>query len=205
MAENARQEDLKHPAWLNTPLPFDGYTYGNYKKWDDGFRAELIEGIPCMMASPDERHQWLCGNLYRQLGNQLDGKECTPYMELDVRLFYAEDETDKTVVRPDIIVVCDENKVLGKKNCEGAPDFVLEIVSEHSEGSDLVTKKKLYRRAGVKEYWAVGRDRVFQHRLEGGDYAEKTIILKESAKLPLDALAGCVLDFQAYAERYNQS
>ena len=95
-------------------------TYRDYKRIPDDIRCELINGVIYMMASPDEMHQWISRNLVTQLDNQLQGKKCTPYYEFDVRLFYAEDESDVTTVRPDIIVVCDESKVLGKKNCEGA-------------------------------------------------------------------------------------
>ena len=68
-----------------------------------------------------------------------------------MKLFYTEDESDVTVVRPDIIIVCDVTKVLGKKNCEGPPDFILEIMSDSSKKRDFETKKTEYEKAGVKE------------------------------------------------------
>lgn len=41
------------------------------------------------------------------------------------------DENDKTYVEPDISVVCDEDK-LDERGCNGAPDFIIEIVSPGS-------------------------------------------------------------------------
>ena len=131
------QEETQYPVWLNRPLPFDGYKYKDYKNWDDGVNVELLEGVPYMMSSPGERHQWLVTELAKQLGVQLEGKKCQPYVEFDVRLFYSKDESDNTVVRPDLMVVCDESKVMDKMNCEGVPDFILEVVSKNSAGKDL--------------------------------------------------------------------
>ena len=94
------QEETPYPVWLNKPLSFDGYRYKDYKNWDDGVNVELLEGVPYMMSRPGERHQWLVTELAKQLGIQLEGQKCQPYVEFDARLFYLKDESDNTVVRP---------------------------------------------------------------------------------------------------------
>ena len=60
----------------------------------------------------------------------------------------------ETVVQPDIVVVCDRNK-LDDKGCKGAPDLIIEILSPSTAGNDLTVKYELYERHGVKEYWII--------------------------------------------------
>jgi Uma2 family endonuclease len=72
----------------------------------------------------------------------------------DVRLFYEEDDSDDTVVQPDISVICDKKK-LGHEGCRGAPDLVIEILSPSNTAIELERKFKVYRKAGVKEYWII--------------------------------------------------
>jgi len=67
----------------------------------------------------------------------------------DVRLFYEEDNSDKLVVQPDVLVICDSKKLSDGRACRGAPDFVVEVVSDGSTKKDFVTKKAKYEKAGV--------------------------------------------------------
>lgn len=205
MAAPAKLEN--YPAWFNKPLPFNGHNYGysyrDYKNWDDGFNVELLDGIPYMMASPDEWHQWVSGELFSQLKFQLKGKKCQPYSELDVRLFYEIDESDKTVARPDLMVVCSREKVKGKKNCQGVPDFIIEIVSKSTGGKDLMDKRNLYEYARVKEYWAVTADKVYQYILTGNSYSEEIHAMASGLKLQVTALGDIWLDFTGIVEEYG--
>ena len=63
-------------------------------------------------------------------------------------------ENDRNYVEPDISVICDKNKITDK-GCNGAPDWIIEIVSSSSRVMDYFTKLFKYRTAGVKEYWIV--------------------------------------------------
>ena len=182
---------------------FPKMTYKDYKKIPDDIHCELIDGIFYMMASADEMHQWISGELLVQLKNQLQGKKCTPYSEFDVRLFYTENESDVTVVRPDIIVVCDEAKVIGKKNCEGSPDFIIEIMSDSSKKRDFENKRIEYEKAGVKEYWIVSKGVVHCFLLHNSAYIEHIFNLKDSPRLKITSLEGCYLDFGSIVARYS--
>jgi Uma2 family endonuclease len=55
------------------------------------------------------------------------------------------------VVQPDILVVCDEEK-LDDKGCKGAPDLIVEILSPATSSKDMKEKFFLYEKHGVKEY-----------------------------------------------------
>ena len=69
---------------------------------------------------------------------------------VDVRL----DRDDKTMVQPDILILCDKSKIC-KWGINGAPDFCLEIVSESTGRKDYIKKLQKYTEAGVKEYWII--------------------------------------------------
>ncbi len=63
---------------------------------------------------------------------------------------------DENVVQPDILFISkDRLDIIGEKNIQGAPNLVIEIISENSVYRDMVQKKRLYARFGVKEYWIV--------------------------------------------------
>ena len=61
---------------------------------------------------------------------------------------------DRTYGEPDISVICDGDK-LDENGCNGAPDWIIEIVSPGSQRMDYLTKLFKYRTAGVREYWIV--------------------------------------------------
>jgi Uma2 family endonuclease len=133
------------------------YTYADYKEWelDEGERYEVIRGVAYCMAAPNAKHQEMLAELVRQFANFLVGKPCKVYpAPFDVRLFYKEDESDDTVVQPDIVVVCDEKK-RGTEGCRGAPELAIEILSPSDTAIEMERKFKLYREAGVREYWVL--------------------------------------------------
>jgi len=133
------------------------FTYSDYKKWElaEGERFELIHGEAYAMSAPNAKHQEILGEIYSQFHVYLRGKPCKVYpAPYDVRLFYRGDDSDDTVVQPDITVVCSEQK-RGPEGCRGAPDLVIEILSPSNTAIEMERKLKLYQDAGVREYWIV--------------------------------------------------
>jgi len=133
------------------------FTYADYKEWElaEGERYEVIYGEAYAMAAPNARHQEISTVLVSQFYNYLQGKPYKVYpAPFDVRLFYEEDESDDTVVQPDITVICDEKK-RGYEGCRGAPDLVIEILSPSNTAIEMERKLKLYQNAGVREYWII--------------------------------------------------
>jgi Uma2 family endonuclease len=128
------------------------YTYADYLKTPDDERYELIEGELLMTPSPVTRHQRISRKIEFMLEkcvteNDLGEVFDAPY---DVYL------DAENVVQPDLLFVMKERlNIIGEKNIQGAPDLVIEIISEATAYRDLVQKKKLYARFGVKEYWIV--------------------------------------------------
>jgi len=175
---------------------FDSFSYRDYKAWDDGIRYELINGEAFMMSAPDERHHDLVTSIYTQLREQLSGSPCKPFIApFDVRLFPEEDESDDTVLQPDIFVVCDREKLSDGKACKGAPDFVVEVTSPSTKIIDLFNKKDLYRRAGVKEYWIVSSNKLGRHVLKKSAYIETVYSFgfSEVQEIPVSVLPGCIV------------
>lgn len=142
------------------PLPekTTPYTYADLLAWDEDVRAEIIDGEVYMMSSPSALHQLVICEMVRQLTNYLEGKKCRAFVApFDVRLFEKKGDQPKdvtTVVQPDIMVVCDRNKI-DERSCKGAPDMIIEVLSPSTRRHDRLVKLNLYQRAGVREYWIV--------------------------------------------------
>ena len=147
------------------------YIYADYKDWElkEGERYELIHGEAFAMSAPDAYHQAISGELFRQLANYLAGKSCKAYSApYDVRLFFAGDDYDSTVVQPDISIICGREK-RGPEGCRGAPDMVVEVLSPSNTAEEMGRKFRLYREAGVKEYWVVSpKDKILDTHLFDG-------------------------------------
>lgn len=151
------------------------HTYGDYLRWPEGVRYELIDGQALLMApSPTADHQDIAGEIYRQLANALEGASCRVFIApFDVRLPRGDeaDEDVDTVVQPDVLLVCDSAK-LDRRGLRGAPDWVAEVLSPSTAAHDQIAKRRVYERAGVREYWLVHpSDRTLtRYTLEQGRY-----------------------------------
>jgi Uma2 family endonuclease len=136
------------------------WTYADYKAWElkPGERYEIIYGEAYAMSAPNAAHQEILTELLKQFAVFLTGKPCKVYpAPYDVRLFYEEDESDDTVVQPDLTVICDPEK-RGPEGCRGAPDLVAEILSPSNTAIEMQRKFNLYHTAGVREYWVLDKE-----------------------------------------------
>jgi len=131
------------------------YTYEDYLKTPDDARYELIDGELLMSPSPSTRHQRIVGRLYfyilrHLMENHYGEVFIAPY---DVVI------NNYNVIQPDILFISKERLDLVKENnIQGAPDLIVEVLSEATAYRDTIQKKILYARAGVKEYWIVAPD-----------------------------------------------
>ena len=174
------------------------YSFSDYLSWDESDRVELLDGELIMMAPPARIHQEISVELMRQLANFLEGKRCRVYhAPFAVRLFEQDGDTPedvKTVVEPDISVVCDPGKLDGR-GCKGAPDMVMEILSPSTQRHDRLVKLDLYQRAGVREYWIVDPDsRTVQvFLLEHGSVLPQEVYERD-AVAKVNVLDGCFIE-----------
>lgn len=129
------------------------YTIDDIYALPDGKRAELIDGQIYYMAPPNTKHQRILSFLHLEIGNYIRANKgsCEVFPTPFAVFPFAD---DSKYLEPDISVVCDKHK-LNDHGCNGAPDWIIEIVSPGSRPMDYYTKLSLYRSANVREYWIV--------------------------------------------------
>jgi Uma2 family endonuclease len=178
------------------------YTYADYLEWEGPERCQLINGEVFMMASPSVTHQALVTELTIQFGNWLRGKPCRVFASpLDGRLFPEEDNSDDTVVQPDLLVVCDKGK-LGRA-VNGPPDLAIEIVSPSNSHRELFLKFQYYLEAGVREYWVIYPEekKVQVHVYENGRYL--STVYREKARVSATVLPGMEIALESLWASFN--
>jgi Uma2 family endonuclease len=134
------------------------FTYEDYLRWDIGpdKRYELIGGKFFMVPAPNMWHQSISREIEFRIVRFLEDAELGEvfYAPCDVVL------SNEDVVQPDIIFVSKENlHIITKDNIKGSPDLLIEIISENSAQRDRITKRRLYEKYAVKEYWIVDPDK----------------------------------------------
>jgi len=183
----------------------DYHTYADYLTWPDEVRYELIDGMAWMMApAPTLDHQEVAGDIYFQLRQALQNRPCRPFIApVDVRLPKGDEEDARidTLVQPDVLVVCDPDK-LDRRGVRGAPDLVVEVLSPGTASHDHVRKRQVYERAGVREYWLVHPvDRMVTiYRLDEGVFG-KPEVGELIGETPVGILPGVVIAWDALSGR----
>ena len=115
-------------------------TLEQYEAFPENVRVEVFEGIAYDMASPSEIHQTISTELTTILNNYIKSRKgsCRVFhAPFDVKL----NDHPLTIVQPDLMIICDRDKLDGKR-CNGAPDFIIEIVSPGNPTDDYI--RKLY-------------------------------------------------------------
>ncbi len=128
-------------------------TYEDYLHFpQDGRRHEILDGEHFVVPAPTLRHQSVVSNLHLALGlfvraNRLGRVWMAP---VDVVL------SDVDILQPDLVFVAESHgDLLAGTHIQGAPDLVVEVLSPSTRRTDLVTKRHLYEKHGVTEYWIV--------------------------------------------------
>lgn len=145
------------------------FTLEDYYALPDDVRVELIDGVVYDMSSPLFSHQHMVFEIavvLREFIKKKNGKCKVAISPLDVQL----DCDEKTMVQPDIVILCDKNKIM-KHGIYGAPDFVVEVLSPSTRKKDMTIKLSKYMNAGVREYWIVDieKQRVLVYNWEQDD------------------------------------
>ncbi len=164
------QRDLKSglPGLLSEPATAYGaaekhekkqgeYTLEDYLALPDERRVELIDGVFYDMSSPTTYHQLIAAKLHAMILSWIEQNKgsCMPFMSpVDVQL----DCDNKTIVQPDVLVLCDKSKIT-RPRIVGAPDFVAEVLSKSTRKKDLFIKLSKYKNAGVREFWIIDPDK----------------------------------------------
>ena len=178
-----------------------GFTYADYLTWNFKERIELIRGkIFKMSPAPTIVHQGISINIETKIANFLKEKKCKMYhAPIDVRLkgkpFHKRklrDDEITTVVQPDIIVVCDADKLTDIRSVYGAPELVVEILSPGNTKTETKYKFDLYEENCVQEYWVVYPEykQVYQYLLNDNEQYGKPVIYESGDTISSKVLQG---------------
>lgn len=119
---------------------------------EDGLRHEIIDGEHYVNASPVTRHQLISYRLVLAIGNYLEENPVGQLFFAPLDIVFSRYD----VVEPDLLYISNERReIVTTKNIQGSPDLLIEILSESNRKYDEVTKRALYERTGVGEYWIV--------------------------------------------------
>jgi len=178
--------------------PNGTYTYADYLMWQFQERLELIKGHIFKMAAPTANHQRISTRIVRELAAYLRHKKCEVFAApFDVRLIdFQKSTTDceiRTVVQPDICIVCDRNK-LDRRGCLGAPDLIIEILSHSTAKKDLKDKYALYEENQVKEYWIVDYNTTQVFDLNKAGKYQLRKIYSPDDEVPVGIFSDCIIN-----------
>ena len=201
--DNDRSETL-----VEEPQSDYGFTYADYLTWNFKERIELIKGkIFKMSPAPLVTHQTISMNLISFFIKKMDHSPCKLFFApIDVKLIGTSFKKRKvadneifTVVQPDIIVVCDPEKLSDPRSINGAPEMVIEILSPGNTKTETKHKLNLYEENAVLEYWVVHPPYKYVevYLLKNNCYSKPTIyemgevincIVLKGIKVPVDEI-----------------
>ena len=121
-------------------------------------RYEYIDGEVYLLSSPSYNHQVSVAEILFIFYSWFKGKKCRPLTSpFDVTLTKCRDNIN--VVQPDILIICDTDKIDASGKYKGVPVLAVEILSRSTRRKDILKKLDLYMQTGVKEYWIVDPDK----------------------------------------------
>jgi Uma2 family endonuclease len=125
-----------------------------FKMLPEGTLAEVIDKTLYMSPTPITIHQRILRKLSTEIDSFLTENNLGELFFAPFDVFLDE---NSNAVQPDILVVLNESKHIidESSTIHGVPDFIIEVLSPGNKKHDLVTKKELYERFGVKEYWVI--------------------------------------------------
>lgn len=187
---------------INQLDPNGVYTYTDYLTWQFDEYVELFRGrLRRMSPAPKRLHQRIAGRIFSELEAFLRRKRCDVYIApFDVRLPKPGLQDVYTVVQPDVCIICDQNK-LDDAGCNGAPDTVIEVLSNKNVDRDIREKFSLYEESGVPEYWIVspGEKTITCYLLKEGKYGLNGEYGNPGA-IPVVSLPGFFLQWESIFE-----
>lgn len=130
-------------------------SHADYLTLPDEPRGEVLEGVFAVTPAPTSRHQRAVGKLYVAIENWLAahpeaGQAFVAPLDVILRA-----ERPAVVLQPDVIFVSAAREAIVQDWIRGAPDLVVEVVSPSSAGRDAISKRELYAKFGVREFWLV--------------------------------------------------
>jgi len=174
---------------MPTKKAIEYYSYDDYCLWEG--KWELIEGMPMAMTpSPIIKHQALAGNILYGLKQSIGNCEkCLVLAEQDWKI------SDNTVVKPDIVLICDEPN---DKYITKAPEVIVEVISPSTAKRDEVFKFDLYEKEKVLFYIIIypEENKAKVYKIENGKYSKQGDFFTEVYELE-GTSCSAVINFDA--------
>ncbi|MBR3306130.1 MAG: Uma2 family endonuclease [Lachnospiraceae bacterium] len=168
------------------------FTIADIINLPEGVHMEMIDGEVYDMSAPSPIHQQIVAFFVHKISEHIDNthKECSVY-PAPFGVFLSKDE--ETYLEPDVSVICDKSKI-SDRGCEGAPDWIIEVVSPSSKSMDYLRKLHQYRKCGVRLYWIVDpiSQCILVHELFSGDQSKHGF----DEKIPVSICDGLVIDMK---------
>lgn len=142
---------------MAVPNPNVRFTYDDYRSLPEDMsrRYELLDGELLMAPAPTPLHQIISANLEFVLQQHVRRQHLGIVLHAPLDVVFGQGD-DREVAQPDIIFISNARRaIVTRKEIQGAPDLVVEILSSGTEDRDRGYKKTLYGRYGVREYWIV--------------------------------------------------
>src|SRR4051812_39466212 len=136
---------------------------------DDGRQYQGLEVALLMSPAPRPRHQAVAFRLAMLLAEHAEESDLGEIFIAPIDVVLAR----MTVVQPDVLVISkDRAGIVTERNIQGPPDLCIEVLSPASEQTDRLTKRNVYARYGIQEYWIVDSDRgtIMGLTLQDGNY-----------------------------------
>jgi len=172
------------------------YTYDDYKLWEGDW--ELMNGIAVAMSpAPMRKHQSIATAIITEINNQLDDcTRCEVLGEVDYKI------SEDTVLRPDIVLVCDEENDFYLTK---TPEIIVEIISKSTAKRDETYKYSIYEAEKVKYYILVYPDdlKAKVYKLDSKEYDKQGDFTKETYNFK-DTLCNVKIDFEKVFRRFRK-
>jgi len=135
------------------PISSTKFTYEDYTLFpDDGNRHELIDGNHYVTPAPRTKHQKISGTLHISLGSDVQKTKCGQLLAAPTDVVLS----DFDVIQPDLLYISSgRTTIITEENIQGAPDLVVEILSDGSRKTDEIIQRKLYERYKIPECWII--------------------------------------------------
>ena len=178
-----------------TSTPAPKLTYADYCLIpEDGNRHEIIDGDHYVSPAPIYYHQQIIARLLVKLFTFVDVQKLGSVAAAPVDVILS----DHSVVQPDLLFIsADRTSIITPKNVQGAPDLLIEVLSEFNRRQDEVVKRRLYEQFSVKEYWVVDPELeiIKTYRLTDGQYRKPYMLMRDNDDtLASDLLPGFTCD-----------
>lgn len=162
---------------------------------EDGYFYELLNGNIVKKQAPSPQHQIVVSNLLAFMNVYALTNELGQCFTAPLDVFFDEHNN----AQPDILFIReDRGFIITSNGIEGQPDLIVEVISPSSVKNDRVTKKDLYLKFGVTEYWLI--DPIYQtveiYALEQDKYVLKFMSV-ESGEVESQVLEGFKIDVKS--------